>query len=202
MADTIDPRTAREQRLRENYDSCLTKHVIRRELHDGRYHLWRIAEPGTSIYSAEVVILYEGSRLLVHGDVDEVLLGGFSPPEGVTHHGAVLGWACAHPAYIAEKALFPKGREWDEVVALHDLGRMHDMAVESCGSSSPESHNLTVAMELIRHEHHGQEWLREQADEFHLDGEDLRHIGMCVSHSILMAQAVVSRLCELLQVQA
>ena len=183
------------------FDESLTKHVILQACMVGPYSFWHVGEPGTSVFFAEVGILYGGRRIIVHGDVDEVLLWGYTAPEVVASRDrSMLSWAAHSQAdYIATKALFPKGRAWDRDIALYDLKDMHRTACKEHGKESIEAELVLPLIEGVEngYEH---EWLMHQAyDSNILDSEDVEHVGMCVPHSIIMAQQVLRKLLTLLE---
>ena len=192
-------RTTRDTRLRALYAEEFKDHVLERLCGERSHRLWQLGRPGTSDYFAEVAILYGGKRLLVHGDVDEVLLWGYTPPEGCTEDLAIVKWAAQGQAeYIASKALFPKDDEWDHDVAIADLGCMHQEQSGATGWASLDAMTLRALSRELDADRLGHEWLMHAAAARGIDTEDVSHVGMCVHHSILMAQEVLKKLLALL----
>jgi hypothetical protein len=194
------PRGERERRLRSVYADDLKDHVIRSVKRVEGYHFWVIGRPDTSFWCAEVGVLYGGTRLLVHGDVDEVLLAGFYPPQGeLDRVGAILRWgANSQASYLCEKALFPQGKEWDWEVAVEDLRREHREACELGGADSPYAVMLGELAEALAEEPQPREWLLREAFDLQCDMESFHSIGCVVHHSIIMAQEVLKKLLALI----
>ena len=197
-------RTTRGTRLHSLYADAVKGHRLCSVRDLDPVRVWNLGTAGTSAYFAEVAILYGGKRLLVHGDVDEVLLWGFAPPDRghwPPDDLAILRWAAhSQAAYLSQKALFPKGGEWDHNIAIADLEQMLRDARENL--TYPEypdyAHALDTLLDHLRSDRLGHEWLMHAAADAGIDTEDVGGVGMCVHHGIIMAQEVLCKLLALL----
>jgi len=182
----------RAQRLRAMCDRELTNHVIqRRHIIDEGSAVFMIGNPGTGIYRAEIALLSYGT-VLVHGDVDTTI---FSCCSYRTWEGK-LGWLRGdNYGYAEEKASIGSGcsamaRDVDEELAIASV----------LWWRRQKSLNAETAREAISLIRDGDATSAQRAI-WDGTGDFELTIGECTSPRVILAQACITKLCDLLDAE-
>jgi len=181
---------ARLVKLRRMYDKDLAQHEITsRQIVGAERALFILRRPGESNFCAEVCCLAWGT-LMVHGDVETAVFSRCS----YTNWEAKLGWMRGHSYdYAQEKLSIGTGCRamaycFDEEVAQEQI-------VYWRRQKYIDADTAREAQLLVRNgEHHEARSVVASAN-FELD------LGMTVDSRVVMALAVVTKLCELLDAE-
>lgn len=182
----------RAQRIRAMYDKSVKDHVIlRRHIQDESHASFVIGRPGESHYQSEIVVLSWG-HLLVHGDVDAVIFGRCS------YKGwrQVLGWMSGdNYDYAEEKASI--GSTCSEMARSVDSDVAESDIVYWRRQKYIDQETARQALDLVKggDTHLAQTLIYEKTGDFELS------IATCTNCRVFMAQALITKLCELLDAE-
>jgi hypothetical protein len=191
----VTARKDRDRRIREMCQSSYKDHVIRRQTPGGIQwgKSWIVARPDSSNYLAEVVVCY-GPRLLIHGDIPDVLFGGFHG-----EYSQILDWvANSDVNYIATKTLTHK-TDYESEIAEDDLNQLLAQWIQE-GDKDKEIVALKdIIEEGVWSESKDALITRVYSDyDGVLDVDDFYSVGNVVHHDIIQTQELAKKLMELL----
>lgn len=180
----------RELKLRRLYDKSLERHAITsRQIVSPEQALFTLRRPDTNNFCVQVCCLQWGT-LMVHGDVETVL---FSQCSYKTWE-AKLGWMRGRNYdYAQEKVYIGTGcremaYEFDPDVAQAQILRWRR-------DKSIDADTAREAQRLVGNGEHHEARAVVGAADFELD------LGSCVNSRVILALAVVTKLCELLDAE-
>ncbi len=149
---------------------------------------WVVRNTSSIIHLGEIVVLY-GPRLIVHGDIPDVLFGHF----GGTYDEIVEWVAESQLDYLADKVL-TEGHEFDADMAEHDLKEMLE-EVKNGEYDESWKGQIEQVLDLFQYDQ------TEQGLYAATDGlagyEEFNGVGRVVNSDIIWAQEMVRKLQEL-----
>lgn len=200
-------RDRRDRELKRCAREAFEKHELVREIGASRWSLRRRMEDGrfSYVYWVEIVVL-EGGKLLVHGDIEAVIFASYSG-EGAPER--VVRWMGDHPDfdyYVHQKASIGTGHKivdaLDDAAAADDI--LEEIAEdkersEACGLASENTETLEEGLERLTRWSEPVEmvrnWLYDNLKD--PDTEWLARVGRVIDARVYFAHAAVRRLCEI-----
>jgi hypothetical protein len=188
----VDDRRKRAvQGVREHAREALKDHRVAHEGHLGK-RSWLLRAPANQYWLAEVVVL-TGPRLLIHGDVSEVLFARYSG-----EYDEILDWAASSNIdYLASKVLFPDHERFDDELAFYDVQQMLADQQAEPDHAEHERDKLAEFVEDFRSYSYDQREMLEAVADAGMDVQDFTRVGMAVDPAIVFAQEVLLKLKEL-----
>lgn len=186
-------RKKREQQIRTAAKEAYKEHRIERVVMgvDGLWgNHWLLKRPSTTMYLAEVVVLY-GPRLLVHGDIPDVLFARFSGK-----YEEILSWvASSELDYLSSKVL-TESHKFDAELAKQDL---QDMLEECKGEDYEECWKKQIEHVIDLFDLDNTEYGLMNAYDGLAGYEEFSSVGQVVNSDIIWCQEMVRRLLELMR---